>query len=137
MSTGGKSLEEEKKEREKKRVTDWMTISPQKTPTGGSPNDRKRFPHHNISLPGNEYAHFHLVKKGKKQNEYKRSSNQTISCFLILLFLTIDHHVVSNDSGSVESSLSGPSGWKTGTEGCPKPPVQVENVGVVDPHAEP
>lgn len=51
--------------------------------------------------------------------------------------LTIDHHVVSNDSGGVESSLSGACCWETGAQGCPKPPVYMEHVGVVDSHTKP
>lgn len=51
--------------------------------------------------------------------------------------LTVNNHVVSNDGGRVEGSFSRACCWETGTKRCPEPPVHVEYISVVHPHAEP
>lgn len=117
--------------------THWVAISPQQTPTGGSPDGKRRSPHHSTSPLGNGYAHSPLREKDwKYKNKY--TLNRTDALYLLIFWIvTVDHHVISNDSGWVEGSFSGACCWETGVEGCPKPPVHVEHISVVHPHAEP
>lgn len=117
-----------------------MTISPQQTPTGGNPDGKRRSPHHSTSPLGSDCVHSPLREKGRRKGD--KHTQHGVHCMhslcqLILSTLTVDHHVISNNRGCVESSFSGTCCWETGLEGCPKPSVHVEHIGAVHPHAEP
>lgn len=119
-----------------------MTTSPRQTPTDGSPDGKRRSPHHNTSPLGSECAHSLLVemdKMKKKKNQKRILTGKNTDCALKLIswIPTKNNHVVSNDSGGMEGALSWACCRETRTERRPEPPVHVKYVSVVHPHAKP